>query len=421
MIMRTHVKESEPLFLCGDLGTSSLKAALISGGGNLLRAERIFYRGEAPYCWEDAFFTAVELLLSSRDDLKDRKPDALVLSGNGPTLVPVTGDGPLAPLLWSYPDSIPGAQNRLSPVPGEISSFFLPKIAAFSKLENEAYKKTVMFLTPYEWLNWRCGAPPFSILPRREYERYYWDEAQLSLLGIDPKLFPQKIMMGSIAGTVTRRGPLHGVPIVCAGPDFIMALIGTGTLEEGKCCDRCGSSEGINVCAKMPLSGGIIGGIGGGGFRVLPHILEGYVNIGIVIPKSGTLLSDYAASIGIPIEDLPQKIFLQKLDGGLKILEQLSGAVRAALDKLEAAGYPAASMTLSGGQALFPQWNQFKADRFNRVLLECEIVDAELAGDALVGALALEGKNCTALDLRQKAAKMIRIRTRYLPRGLEEQ
>jgi sugar (pentulose or hexulose) kinase len=38
------------------------------------------------------------------------------------------------------------------------------------------------------------------------------------------------------------------LPVYCGGPDFVMAIIGSGTNSVGDIVDRCGTSEGINIC-----------------------------------------------------------------------------------------------------------------------------------------------------------------------------
>ncbi|MDR2182138.1 MAG: hypothetical protein LBN92_05600 [Treponema sp.] len=413
--MKVPAPKNDPVLLCGDLGTSSLKAALIGGEGTLLRAERVPYRGNAPWCWEDAFFRAAASLLADGG----KRPAALVLSGNGPTLVPLLRGGKaLAPLSWfSGPDAAHG-----------ISSLFLPKIAAFRREQREAYEQTVLFLSAHGWLCHRLGAPPLMTLPQSAYEKYYWDEEQAAALEIDTARLPRKIVMGRITGAVTVDGPLKGVPIVPAGPDFIMALIGTGTLEEGRCCDRAGSSEGINVCINglqaehisavaerfTSASAERVGAAAP--LRVLPHVIEGSWNAAALISESGKLLAGCARGAGMTSGVLLDKTFSGNHEGGRKLIETLARRLTAALDQLEQAGLPVTTLTLSGGQSRSPQWNQFKADRTGRTLLVPEIADAELLGGAIVGVLALEEKSPTAAALREKAAAMVRIASRYTPR-----
>jgi sugar (pentulose or hexulose) kinase len=76
-----------------------------------------------------------------------------------------------------------------------------------------------------------------------------------------------------------------------------------------------------------------------------------------------------------------------------------------ALCLLESAGNTITELVLSGGQCADPNWNQYKANLSGRTLKVPEIIHAELAGNAVLAAAALEGGS-----LREKAAAMIRIK-----------
>jgi xylulokinase len=189
-------------------------------------------------------------------------------------------------------------------------------------------------------------------------------------------------------------------------------------------CDRAGSSEGINVCTgKKPLYP-LPEVPGAFPLRILPHAVEGYWNVGAVIPRSGKLFDELMASP--PYRHRSEAEVLKELvtnpaSPGRKALEEVAGKFNAALETLEAAGFPVRELVLSGGQAKSPFWNQFKADFTGRRLFEPEIPDAELAGNAVLGALALrEGSPLDAsvnfgVKLRERAAGMVRIKKRYIP------
>jgi xylulokinase len=346
-----------------------------------------------------------------------------VISGNGPTLVPITKDGSsLAPIFW-FDDSAPPFSKNMPGILPEYKSFFLPKVKAFAEKRQVDYERTDFFLSPQEWLSWRLGASPVPVIPHAAYEPYYWDSEQCEAFGLHWHKFTPLQKMGSVIGkTKSGISPLNsegvpGVPLAAAGPDFIMALIGTGVLEPGMCCDRTGSSEGINVClAEKP----------GGEFfnlRILPHAVEGFWNAGAVIPRSGKQFDDFLAAFsssmsGLTTDEILERLILgSPLDGvsqadrsGRTVLEKMAGELSAAIRSLEIARFPVGELVLSGGQAKNPLWNQYKADMTGRIFLEPEIIDAELGGDAVLGALILKGGS-----LKERAAEMIRIKKRYTP------
>ena len=405
-----------------DIGTSSLKASLIDFQGKLCAFCRTVY-GENPDAgsWEKAFARALGSLSKEAPDLS---VEAICISGNGPTLVPVTAKGEtLKPLYWY------GGKEMSKGL-----SFFLPHVAAFKTNAPALYRKTRYFVSSHEWLASRLGAPIATVLPSKSYEPYYWDDEQCRSYGLDIAKFPPFIEMGKLLGHVSAEAssafsPVFGnrlksgTPIISGGPDFITALIGTGTLKPGEICDRAGSSEGLNACADSPVKN--VEGI-----RVLPHVTEGFWNIGVIIPSSGRAFEDYRInsfqqnkSYEELLSELIPSSFLSDYkpnpgsafpvsspDYGRSVLCEMGFAVRRALETLEKAGVAVKRMRLSGGQGKNARWNQLKADILGVTLLVCEIPDGELAGNAVLAAAALEGGK-----LDDKTEKMIRIHEIYEP------
>ena len=115
-------------FLCADIGTTSLKAALVSEMGQVLSFSRINFEHAEKFKisneWSKALKKAVaEIKNSLNEDSLDC--DAICVSGNGPTIVSEDG----TTLLWN---------EKLDfeiKIPEEFSSsLFLPRIEAFAKL-----------------------------------------------------------------------------------------------------------------------------------------------------------------------------------------------------------------------------------------------------------------------------------------------
>jgi sugar (pentulose or hexulose) kinase len=331
-----------------------------------------------------------------------RAVDAVCLSGNGPTLVPVEGlaDGggeALPPLHWFSPlrggrvaDGGAGGGRG----PGE-KSLFLPYAARFRDASPDLYSKTALFLPCSDWLSARLGAEPVSALPTALYQPYYYDDAQCADRGLDRRKFPPFALLGTRIGKVSaeaarRSGCLAtGVPIAAGGPDFITAIFGSGAVSPGLVCDRAGSSEGINVCATEPPSPELASA---NGLRVLPHAVEGLWNVSAMLPQSGSLIDRYRDEAGQ--RDIPYEETLRLLGAGggrglHPVLRQVADGVAGALARLEAAGYPAPELRHSGGQAKSPLWNRLKARACARVLLIPRIRDTELAGCAASALAAL--------------------------------
>ena len=431
------------IVLTADIGTSSLKAAFIDLDGKLLTFSRRVYRpdisgGIGADAWERAFADTLESLHSQAPSCVI---DGICISGNGPTLVPVTAEGEaLSPLYWHDGRKV---QPPVSSPPAS-SSFFLPHAAWLKRNAFPLYERTKLFLSSHEWLASRLGAEPVTVLPSEAYEPYYWDEQQCYLFDLDRSKFPPFIKMGEIAGHVSKGASSFfgsrlksGTPIIAGGPDFITALIGTGTGKPGDVCDRAGSSEGINVCVAEAVYGESL--------RLLPHAVGGLWNAGIVINSSGRHFDRYRKHAGmeetsyedllahlIPFSDNTALFDLdfffhpdapdfdpsrtpEKADLGRAVLCAIGFSVRSALETLAGLGLPVSVMRVSGGQGKNPRWNQLKADISGASLMIPEISDGELAGNAVLAALALEGRKSTAIE--STANRMIRFREIYKPQS----
>jgi sugar (pentulose or hexulose) kinase len=243
--------------------------------------------------------------------------------------------------------------------------------------------------------------------------------------------------MGSVMGKVSPDaariissfpGLKTGTPIIAGGPDFITALIGTGAAGSGDVCDRAGSSEGINVCVSGRPSE-----TAAKGFRALPHAVEGLWNVSAVIPSSGKLFEQYRIETGqenrdygelleelIPPGKLPdawwEKPSDEKTARGRDVLCAIGFSVRFALENLALSGFTVKEMRVSGGQGKNPLWNQLKADISGVTLVIPEIPDGELAGNAVLSAMALgESASSGKAGLGQTMNRMVHFRDIYLP------
>ncbi|MDR1429743.1 MAG: sugar kinase [Spirochaetaceae bacterium] len=438
--------KSEACVLSADIGTSSLKAALIDGEGREIAFVRETYPQDACASgtvearhWEEAFTRAARRLCSS----PRQKPLALCVSGNGPTLVPLGKDGrEMRPLHWHGP--------RVSRGGPHLSSLFLPYAAAFKEKQPGLYDETAYFLSPQDWLAWRLGADMVSALPSSSYIPYYWNDEQCRAYGLDAAKFPPFAEMGSPVGKLSSRhaegGLEQGLPLIAGGPDFIMALIGVGAVRAGMACDRAGSSEGINLCVSSPQKSAKL--------RLLPHAKEGLWNISAILPTSGRLfewfrhitgqdgrsygeiLEEIIKSPGVP--SLPvfsggSSIFFPDLAAsgaftspsvflslaglssraslGRSVVEALGFRVLGALDNFKEEGLAVEELRLSGGQAKNALWNQLKADISGLTLHAMDIADGELAGDACLCLMALG----EASGLDEACVRIVHIKESYVP------
>jgi xylulokinase len=414
------------LILTIDIGSSSLKGALITPAGKIFSYHRIpfshFFRTREAIHWVSAFKTLVSLL-------PDKNITAVSISGNGPTLVPLnkkdTLTGPV--LFW-----------RDNPPIAGIESFFLPGIIDFRQNRPDQWKETTSFLPTAEFFCWMLTGEKKASSPHTGFNSKMWAVPELEKHNIDPLLLPPltdyRLPIGEIGKDAASRWDLPvGIPVFSPGSDYIASLLGTNTLAHGKVCDRAGSSEGINYCSLTRTNNVKL--------RSIPHLIPELYNTAALLFQTGYCFEQFKTSLGYGntgYNELMKGIIVRKPDiddllfihnapdneqfHGMKesydplermtaIVRCIAFAFRQGIELLEKDGLPLKRITISGGQAKNRYWNQFKADISGKTLDQPEITDSELAGCAV---LALTGmtRNQT---LEQTASEIVRTTISYCP------
>jgi xylulokinase len=445
------------LVLAIDVGTTSLKGGLFSPQGELLaRAEvpvHLSDREHPLYHEADAnnWISALGLVTAQLELKRFPALQGVVVSGNGPTLVPAGREGRPLDYAMTWMDRRGVEEARLiAEAIGEYvdPTFFLPKALWVYRHKPRVYRNTRHFLTCPEFMDFFLTGRACTVLPSPQFMRYIWTLEVIEKLGMDPAKFPPFVRPGDKVGEVQRQAEeLVGIPaltpVFAGGPDFIMTLLGTATVRQGRACDRAGTSEGINLCAGSP--------IGDRRLMCLPHIIEGFYNVSGIISTSGKALEWFKNITGRQnldyeslFEDICQVpagsrglIFLPYLAGeraplwdpyargcfiGLTVkhgrkemtravVESVGFAIRDVIEVMEENGLALEELRVTGGQAKSPLWSQVRADITGRNILVPEVMDSELLGDAIVALYAL-GRYPT---LEAAAESLVRIRRTYRP------
>ena len=353
--------------LCVDIGTTSLKAALVTAEGGVVAFCSLPF--EEPHdrfvacSWYDAFLRAKDQLSGKAG--AECRISAIAVSGNGPTVVSESG----LTLLWNEDTS--GVEADIPDCAK--SSLFIPKILSIKKNFPLVWKKHEKLFSGPEYLIYLLTGKAVTILPEARFEGAYWNDDMLDVCGIRKNLLAPFVGVGAVCGS------FEGCPVIAGGPDFVVALIGTGTLSAGRLCDRCGSSEGLNFCTNRPVSGEDL--------RTLPSVIPGLWNVSYLIPDSG---------------ELSEADRLKAVESGLENLRQV--AAGAGID------FPS-EMAVTGGQTKDELLLHEKASRLGMKLLrpaDNHFVHSELLGDACAGWFGL-GK----YDSLQAAAEKIVRLTSY--------
>ncbi len=428
------------MILTIDIGTTTLKAALFKESGKLdyLRHAKISSEGDTsdtnemdPLRWS----IALQKLCENLPLLHNVK--AIVISGNGPTLVPVLGE-PKAKdgLLISQTANVrTWLDRRAVAESAEISeklgtfvdsSFFLPKALYLFRNERKIYDKCLWFLSSHEYLDYLLTGVAKAIIHSDDSEQWYWNDALVSSLGMDKDKFPPFCNPGELIGPVTKLaskvlGLPVGTPVFAGAPDFYVSILGTGTVEIGQVCNRSGTSEGINLCTRKPL--------GDPRLMTYHHPITPYYNVSGIISTSGKSIEWIKRLLGFSNISFPDLyasmaqaepgagglIFLPYLNGerapiwdptargvftGLNlgteskellrsVAEGTCLAMRDVITVMEELGAEVGQLRITGGPSESDFLNQLKADITRREVLVPEIKDAELVGCLIIALTAL--------------------------------
>lgn len=434
-------------FLCADIGTTSLKAALVSDKGQVLSFSKIEFtstdKSKIALEWFEALKESISALkknqiesLSENENLVDSKTgtlniDAICISGNGPTIVSEDG----TTLLWNAPvDSslIPDIKKILPPELSEkfSHSLFLPRILAFKNLYKKQFEKQKIFSGP-EYLIWSLSNSQITILPEDRYEAAYWNDQVLTAIGgsTTNKSSPEKnestaikslpsmgpfVKPGFNCGTITKEIASQlkissSTKVIAGGPDFTVALIGTNTLQQGKLCNRAGSSEGLNWCTAKPVFAS--------GIRTLPSVIPGLWNASILSHNSGDRIADSKQAyekennVEISFSQYIKLCIEEKDKNGAQILQELSDFFKDGISKFRTLSKEnniplRETVMVTGGQAKNPLWLKHKAECSQINLATCEIPDSELIGDAVLASYGLGLYD----SIQEAAEKMVKIK-----------
>ncbi len=422
------------MVLTVDVGTSVLKAALFQRSGALVSradAPLTLFPHPDPVRHEVDAREWIRALraLSAKLGL-DGSVEAVVVSGNGPTLVPVAGDGtPLSnAMTWMDRRGVEEArivsEKRGSPTD---AAFSLPKALWVQRNQPAVYERTRYFFCCPEYVTFVLTGQAVTFLPTPAYTKsIMWDAEAVRSLGMDPDKFPPFVAPGARVGVVTAAGEAAtgvpaGVPVFAGAPDFIVSLLGTATVAPGRACIRSGTSEGINLCSPRETHDRRL--------LSVSHVAPGLFNISGVISTSGKALewfknatgragADYESLFddiaGVPA-GAQRLLFLPYLAGerapiwdpsargafiGLTlnhgrremtraVVESVAFAIRDVVEVMEEAGVSVHDLRITGRPSRSSVWNQVKADVTGRRLLVPAQQDSDLVGDACLALFGL--------------------------------
>ncbi|MDY0287250.1 MAG: FGGY-family carbohydrate kinase [Sphaerochaeta sp.] len=425
------------MILTIDLGTTTLKAALFSEEGvpSAVRHAPIGRSSEEheldPILWS----RALKALCDGLGSLSSVK--AVVISGNGPTLVPVLGepegkDGLLqarTALARTWLDRRPVQESsEISSALGSFvdSGFFLPKALYLYRNERQTYERSLWLLSSHEYLDYLLTGVAKAVIHSDDSQKWYWSDDLVTSLGLDKEKFPPLCNPGDLIGPITplaskTLGIPRGIPLFAGAPDFFVSILGTGTVEVGQVCNRAGTSEGINLCTHKPL--------GDPRLMTYRHPIAPLYNVSGIISTTGKAIEWAKNLVGLTdasFADLYAEMArAEPGSGGVVFLPYLSGerapiwdpdaralfsglslatgkgellrsvaegtcfAMRDVITVMEELGATVGQLRITGGPSESPFLNQLKADITGREVLVPAMQDAELMGCLIIALTSL--------------------------------
>ena len=381
--------------LCIDIGTSSLKAALLPDN---LRAGEIFvsrqYFSQAAVVENRVAEEWLPCLKAAVAELTAKNPDyaveAVCVSGNGPTVVSEDGTSLLYNQLF-----VNGSRGQAGNLNGQkklalknTKSLFIPRFCGFKLNFPFSWNDSAHIFGAPEFLIHELTGESVAILPEERFLPAYWNEDELKKCGFsedDCKKFPGFVKAGNFVGKVSASaaiatGLLEGTLVFAGAPDFVVALIGTGTVLPGRLCDRAGTSEGLNLCTSKPVFAE--------GLRTLPSVVSGLWNVSYLINSSQSLRGHRETSLcenpshgeNPSVNSVDSVRKFDELSRGINLLRE------AALSYGE---YFPDFMTITGGQALNESLVAQKEAACGIKIKKMPCEDAELLGDLILARVGL--------------------------------
>jgi xylulokinase len=281
--------------LAFDLGTSALKAALVSARGGIADSEtralpvRLLAGGGAeqdPEDWWRAVREAARALLARG---KVAPGDVAGLSCStqwGGTVAVARGGRPLAPaLIWMDSRGAPHVRRAVAGSVG-FRGYGLRKLLRWVRLTGgvparsgkdpvghilflraerpEVYRAAWKLLEPVDWLGLRLTgrcASSFAtiavhwVTDNRDLARVEYDRALLEAAGLErdklPDLVPPASVLGPLAAGAARElGLPQGLPVAVGMPDIHAAAVGSGAVRDGELHLCLGTSSWL--CCHVP-------------------------------------------------------------------------------------------------------------------------------------------------------------------------
>lgn len=448
-----EIKVSSEFFATIDIGTTNIKVAVFDQNGNKLfdfqqrcaESSKSDMHEIDPEKW----WKAVVQAFHAMDENLRKKIISICTTGQGPTTVLVDKNGNILgkAITWLDKRGYEHISSIIEKGIDEQIATVISHLLTVRNTVNEAY-----LIQPSDYIILKLtGLIVNATFP---FEGYLpWNERVLGIFDLNktfliPKLIPAGTSVGKIKKEASKILRINDqVQVIAGAPDFAMALIGTGTIEDGILCDRGGTSQGLTLCSKKKLCCQ--------GLMTTPFFIENHWKISAVMTTTGKSYEWLSRNVTrtrlvelsqlITVKRPTGVIFLPHLNGerspywnkdlkgvffGLtlkedwrsllvSVIEGVAYAMKNIVEIMESCGCKINTVRATGGQAMNELWNQIKADVLGKEIEVSQIFDSELLGCAIISISALTGENF--VDLSKKIVRISKVFTPIMHRHNEYQ
>jgi xylulokinase len=422
-------------FLGIDLGTGSLKVAIVDENGREQAVASVAYPIETPHAgWAE---TSVQTWWRALCEAAARLPDgmrrgvrAIGFSGqmHGVVLIDAAGEAVRPAMLWPDTRALALLDAWPEPQPNPVAPGMAGPLLRWIVLhEPQSASRTRWALQPKDWLRVALGGavvtdPSDACATALADPAGVWDEALLARLEIPHEWFAPLAPSYAAGGVLSQvaaqaLGLRAGIVLATGAADTPCAALGSGLAHDGDALLTTGTGGQIVVLAEQAPAA--VKGLHR--YRAASdhwYRMAAMQNVGIALERArGWLSYEWADAYQDAFGDVSAAsglTFLPYLTGertpwlnpmarggwlGLALdhtrgtmmraaFEGVAFSLRAGLDAVRASGATVTALKLAGGGSVDARWRQLLADALNAELHAVDCPNAAPRGAAILGGLA---------------------------------
>ena len=260
------------MFLGIDIGTSGVKAVVISADGNVAGQGTAALTVSRPHdLWSEQkpedWWAATEAAVRAIDPAVRRSVRGIGVAGqmHGATLLDAA-DKPLRPAIlwndgrsWAECEEIEAAVSNLHAIAGNLAmpGFTAPKLAWVRKHEPEIFAQVRTVLLPKDYVRLRMTGEKASDMSDSagtlwlDVAKRDWSDELLAATGLSrdqmPRLFEGSEIAGTLRPEIAETWGMAAVPVVGGGGDNAAGAVGVGVVSDGDALLSLGTSGVIFI------------------------------------------------------------------------------------------------------------------------------------------------------------------------------